>query len=90
VSRATDHPKIPRQEQVLSAGAACYSLLLAAYASGYAGCWLTEWIAYDPAARSALGVRQDEEVAGMIYLGTARENALERPRIDPARLITRA
>lgn len=90
VSRAVDHPKIPRQEQVLSAGAACYSILLAAYASGYAGCWLTEWIAYDPAARAALGVLPDEEIAGMIYIGTARENAVERARVDPAKLITRA
>jgi len=90
ISRAAEHPKIPRQEQLLSAGAVCYSLLLAAYAAGYAGCWLTEWVAYDPAARAALGVAPEEEVAGIIYIGTARENAVERARIDPAKLITRA
>lgn len=89
VSRAADHPKIPRWEQVLSAGAVCYAMLLAAHAAGYAGCWLTEWIAYDPDAKEALGLLPGEDFAGLIYLGTAKESPVERWRPDVEALIYR-
>ena len=40
VSRAAPHVKIPEWEQVLSAGAACMNLVIAAHALGYAAGWL--------------------------------------------------
>jgi hypothetical protein len=43
VSRAGPHMKIPEWEQVLSAGAAAMSLVLAAHALGYGANWITEW-----------------------------------------------
>ena len=89
VSTAQPHAKIPEWEQQLSAGAACFSLLLAAHALGYAGCWLTEWPAYDARARAALGLAEHERVAGFVYLGTAREEAKERVRADASARITR-
>ncbi len=49
VSRAAPHVKIPEWEQVLSAGAAAMSLVLAAHALGYGANWITEWYAYDRA-----------------------------------------
>jgi nitroreductase len=74
--------KAPDWEQQLSAAAASFSLLLGAHAFGYAGCWLTEWPVYDERARSALGLADHERIAGFIYLGTAREPAIERFRAD--------
>ena len=82
ISRAAPHAKIPEWEQVLSAGAVCFQLLLAAHAAGYAGCWLTEWPTYDARARTALGLAEHERIAGFLYLGTAVEPPLERPRPD--------
>lgn len=82
VSAVTPHPKIPEWEQQLSSGAVCFALLIAAHALGYAGCWLTEWPAYDARARAALGLAEHERVAGFIYLGTARETPQERVRAD--------
>jgi nitroreductase len=89
VSTATPHPKIPEWEQQLSAGAACFSLLIAAHALGYGGCWLTEWPAYEARARAALGLAQHERIAGIIYLGTPRESAIERVRPDVSTRIGR-
>lgn len=89
VSRAAPHPKIPEWEQQLSAGAVCFAVLLAAHASGWAGCWLTEWPAYDARARAALGLAEHERIAGFLYLGTAREPAIERARPDLDSLISR-
>jgi nitroreductase len=89
VSAATPHPKIPEWEQQLSSAAACFSLLLAAHALGYGGCWLTEWPAYDARSRAALGLAEHERIAGIIYLGTPREPAIERVRANVSTRISR-
>lgn len=75
-------------EQILSAGAACYNLCLAANASGFASNWLTEWIAYSPAFKKSLGIPAEDNIAGLIYLGTMSEKPDERDRPDMARLVT--
>lgn len=89
VSSAAPHPKIPEWEQVQSASAACFAMLIAAHAMGFAGCWLTEWPTYDGRAREALGLAEHERIAGFVYLGTAREPALERFRPDVAARVSR-
>lgn len=89
VSSPVESIKAPDWEQQLSAAAACFQLLLAAHAFGYAGCWLTEWPTYDARARVALGLSEREQIAGFIYLGTAREPATERFRADVAPRISR-
>lgn len=89
VSTAAPHPKIPEWEQELSAGAACFALLLAAHASGYAGCWLTGWPVYDARACAALGLAPNERIAGFIHLGTATEQPTERVRADIAARVSR-
>lgn len=89
VSTAAPHPKIPEWEQLLSSGAVCFSMLVAAHALGYAACWLTEWPTYDARARTALGLAEHERIAGFIYLGTAREPATERVRADAETRVSR-
>jgi nitroreductase len=80
VSTVTPGHKIPEWEQILSAGAVCQNMLVAAHALGFAAQWLTEWYAYDPAVRRALGLTEHERVAGWIHLGTPRRAPDERPR----------
>ena len=70
VSRAAPHVKIPEWEQVLSAGAVCMNLTVAAVAMGFATAWLTEWPAYDARARAALGLAEHERIAGFVHIGT--------------------
>jgi nitroreductase len=89
VSSPKTNPKVPEWEQQLSAGAACFSLLIAAHALGYAGCWLTEWPAFDARARAALGLAPEERVAGFVYLGTSTQGAAERVRADVTARISR-
>ena len=81
--------KTPVWEQELSCGALCFNLLLAANASGWAGCWLTEWIAFSPGIKDLLGLSEHERVAGFMYLGTAKEDPQERLRPDIADKIER-
>jgi nitroreductase len=80
ISRAGPHPKIPEREQLLSAGAACMNLVIAANAMGFATSWLTEWFAYDDRVRARFGLKVAETVAGFIHIGTARTRPSDRVR----------
>ena len=88
VSRAAPHAKIPEWEQVMSAGAVCMNLTVAANAMGYATTWLTEWYAYDRAVLQRLGVAPHEKIAGFIHVGTAPEPREDRVRPALADLVT--
>ncbi len=89
VSRAAPHVKIPEWEQVMSAGAVAMNLVLAANAMGFATSWLTEWYAYDRAALTALGLAENEKMAGFIHIGRPAAVIQDRVRPDLATLITR-
>ncbi len=84
-----DHAKIPLWEQQLSAGAVCLNLLHAAKAFGFAAQWLTGWFAYDEAAKSWLGLREGERIAGFVHIGTSNAAATERDRPDMDAIVTR-
>jgi nitroreductase len=86
VSRVTPNPAAPEWEQVLSCGAVCMNLCLAANAMGFATCWITEWYSYSRGVRAALKLAENEKVAGFIYVGTAKERQEERERPDLAKI----
>lgn len=89
ISRVTAHRSAPEWEQILSAGAACFNLCLAANGLGYGTSWLTEWISYNKDIGAALGLAENERVAGLIYIGTAVERSEERERPALADIVTR-
>lgn len=89
VARPRPHPKIPEWEQILSAGAVCMNLIVAANAMGFGATWLTEWIAYDRRILDGLGLEPDERLAGFIHVGRAAGPQPDRPRPDLADIVTR-
>lgn len=89
ISRVVPTAPAPEWEQVLSCGAACLNLCLAANAMGFGTCWITEWYAYSPGVRAALKLGADEKVAGFVYVGTAREQQADRERPSLAAITTR-
>lgn len=89
VSRPVAGHKVPVWEQQLSAGAVCMNLEHAADAMGFSASWITDWYAYEPAARPLLGLQDGEQVAGFIHLGTLAEGPAERPRPDMAAIVSR-
>lgn len=88
VSTASEHPKIPEWEQVLSAGAVCMNLLHAANAHGFGAQWLTAWFLYDERAAAQLELAEGERVAGLFFIGTSDAAKAERDRPDVAALTT--
>ena len=88
VSTAAPHVKIPEWEQIMSAGAVCLNLLMAANALGYSSNWLTEWFAFDEKAYPLLGVKPGEKIAGIIHIGSPQVPPTERPRPELAEIVT--
>lgn len=88
VSAVDKTHRTPEWEQVMTAGAVCQNMLIAASAHGFAAQWLTEWYAYDHSVLEAFGLKSGERVAGFIYIGTAKEPPLERQRPDIEALVT--
>lgn len=83
ISSPVDCPRgTPKWEQELSAGAVCFNLCLAAQASGFGAQWLTEWYGYDPRVLSQMGLKDGEQIAGFIYIGTPNQPASPRTRPD--------
>ena len=89
ISRVTPNPAAPEWEQVLSCGAACFNMCLAANALGFGTAWITEWYSYSPAVREALKLAANERIAGFIYIGTATEQQPDRDRPQLAKIVTR-
>ncbi len=87
VARLQDNPKVPEQEQLLTAGCVCFALLQAAQGFGFGAQWLTAWMAYDEGVARHLGLAANERIVGFIHVGTPRMRAPERARPDPASLL---
>lgn len=82
------HPKIPVQEQLLSAGCVAYNLLLGAQALGFGAQWLTGWAAYDRDAAALLGLAANERVIAFVHVGTPANVAPERNRPNVADIVS--
>jgi nitroreductase len=84
ISRISKTHVVPEWEQVLSAGAACQNLVVAATSLGFGAQWITEWYAYSEGVWNALQLGEGERVAGFVYIGTPKERPddRERPALD--------
>ncbi len=70
VAHCEDHPKVPRWEQVVSAGCAVMAMQLAAVAQGFNGIWRSgAWTEAEP-VREAFHCRPQDAIVGFLYLGT--------------------
>lgn len=66
---APDVAKVPKIEQVISAGCAAHGILLAAHALGLGAMWRSGKYAFDTTVRKGLGLNDDDEVVAFVYLG---------------------
>lgn len=89
IARPVANPKVPEWEQILSAGAVCTVMLLAAQGMGFGANWITDWYSYEPRATTLFGLEPGERVAGFIHVGTPAEAPLERARPNLAERVSR-
>ena len=70
VAKVTEHPKVPELEQHLAAGCAVMAMQQAAFAQGLGGIWRTGELAFDANVHQLLGLEQQDQIVGFLYLGT--------------------
>lgn len=70
ICKTQEHPKVPLIEQQLSLGAAAQNILNAAYAQGLGAIWRTGAVSFHPSVAKGLGLAENEQLLGFIYLGT--------------------
>lgn len=73
IAKTTEGHKVPVIEQQISAGCAAQNILHAAYAQGIGAMWRTGEMSYERAVLEGLGLAENEEVTGYIYLGTPQK-----------------
>lgn len=83
VAKVQSHPKVPDQEQLLSAGAAAQNLINAAFMMGLGAVWKTGDMAYDPLVEQALGLTSGEKIIGFLYIGTPAQAVGQPPVRNP-------
>lgn len=83
ITQLSEHPKVPHVEQRMSAACAAHAILLAAQALDYAGVWRTGDAAFDRSVMTELGLGENEEITGFIYLGTRDGPAKTIPSLEP-------
>ena len=75
ISSIIAHPKVPAWEQELSAGAVCLNMVHAAIALGFAAQWRSGWLPFDEEIDRALGIGENERIAGFVHIGTRKADA---------------
>lgn len=81
--------KIPALEQTYAVGGVCLALLNAALASGWGANWLTGWPSHDRGfMMQALGLAENERIAGFIHIGTETSAPPDRPRPDLDQIVS--
>ncbi|WP_430462377.1 nitroreductase family protein [Thalassolituus sp. LLYu03] len=83
-----EHPKVPRDEQLLSTGAGVQNLLNAAWALGLGAIWRTGDVSTNPLVAKALGLAENEVIVGFVYVGRISGEARQPPEMVISDFVT--
>ena len=89
IAKIQDHPKVPRDEQLVSAGCAVQNMLNAAFALNLGAYWRTGELALSRHVAEGLGLMASEEIIGFLYLGSIEGAAKQTPQLDPEAFFSR-
>ncbi|MBB5212007.1 nitroreductase family protein [Microbulbifer hydrolyticus] len=81
ITRLQDHPKVPFDEQRMSTAGAVQAMLTAAFAQGVGAYWRTGALAENRAVARGLGLADNEEISGFIYMGTPQKPPRAAPEL---------
>ncbi len=70
------HPKVPKQEQLITAGCAAHAMQMATTSLGLGAMWRTGEMSYHPLVKERLNIELHEDIIGFLYIG---EKAKELP-----------
>ncbi|MFD2247244.1 nitroreductase family protein [Pontibacter ruber] len=81
--RRGDLPKIPALEEIAATSCAIQNMLLGATALGISSYWGSGGMAYHPAMKQMLQLREEDVVLGVLYFGYSNKPASEGKRTVP-------
>lgn len=84
IANIQQHKKVPALEQRLAVGAGIQNILTAAYALGLGAIWRTGDMATNKHVMQSLGLQDNEEILGFIYLGHINCKLKSPPVLDRA------
>ena len=77
-----EHPKVPKVEQLLSAGASVQNLIMAAHFQDVGAIWRTGELTFNRDLMDMLGLDKNEEIVAFIYLGKEEGLKKQVPQIN--------
>ena len=80
IAKHVEHEKIPRGEQIASASCGVMAMQMAAVAQGFNGMWRTGGYAHCETVRNGLGLSEEDELVGFLYLGTPAFEPAPKPQ----------
>ena len=87
-TKVTEHPKVPKVEQMLSTATAAENILLALHAKNFAGMWRTGKFAFNEKLAQYLNLSPDHEVIGYLYVGTPSGTTKKIPKLNLDKFVT--
>lgn len=82
IAQYKEHEKVPRVEQIASASCGVMAMQMAAVAQGFNGMWRTGSYAQCPIVKDGLGMAEEDELVGFLYLGTPAFEPASKPERD--------
>lgn len=76
------HEKVPKQEQLITAGCCAHAMQMASVALGYGSMWRTGELAYNAKVKQGLAIRELDEIVGFLYIGTPGKDQAIKPTRD--------
>jgi len=74
-----DHEKVPKSEQLITAGCCVHAMQMAAYTLGYGAVWRTGDLSYNQDVKQALNIEANNDLVGFLYIGTKAKDYPEKP-----------
>jgi len=65
-----EHKKVPKQEQLITAGCCVHAMQMAAFSLGYGAIWRTGDLAYNSDVKQSLELDANDEIVGFLYVGS--------------------
>ncbi|MGB0894357.1 MAG: NAD(P)H nitroreductase [Parashewanella sp.] len=78
-TKYSQHPKVPKIEQTITAGCAAMVMQQAAFSLGLGAIWRTGTYAFNDDVKLALGIDNYNDIVGFLYIGTPAVSAPIKP-----------
>ena len=74
------HEKVPKNEQLITAGCSVHAMQMACVALGFGAMWRSGNLSYDPLVKKALNINSKEDIVGFLYIGTKQKVTTNKPQ----------